>query len=147
MPRAQIATKQAKFTLLRLHAELGGKIKENKVEARRLAQAMRHVEAVLKLLAPGYDVRPIAVRRRRGNPWFKRGTLLRHSLDVLRAANRPLTVREIALAMLAKRGVTGVKPKAVADLRCSVQSSLRNHEGKSVVENKETSPARWSIKL
>jgi hypothetical protein len=64
-------------------------------EAKRLAQAMMHVEAVLKMLEPGYDVRPIAVRRRRPNKWFKRGTVFRHALDVLRAAEGPLTTREI----------------------------------------------------
>ena len=45
-----MATKQATFALLRLHAELGGKIKDNKAEAERLAQCMRHVEAVLKMI-------------------------------------------------------------------------------------------------
>jgi len=48
----------ALYALERLHAELGGKITDNKREAKRLAQAMIHVEAVLKMLEPGYDVRP-----------------------------------------------------------------------------------------
>ena len=67
--RAHIQTKQAKFTLERLHAELGGKIQENKTEGTKLAEAMRHVEAVLKIFDPEYDVRPIAVRRRKPNPY------------------------------------------------------------------------------
>jgi hypothetical protein len=71
MTRARIATTQAKFALEKLHAELGGKIKENKREAKRLAQCMKHVEAVLKMLEPGYNVRPISIRRRKLNPWFK----------------------------------------------------------------------------
>jgi hypothetical protein len=66
---------------------------------------MKHVEAVLKMIEPGYDVRPIAVRRRKPNPWFKRGTVFRCALDALRAAGQPLTIREIALAMLAAKGV------------------------------------------
>jgi hypothetical protein len=36
--------------LERLHGELGGKILANRKDAKRLAQEMRHVEAVLKLL-------------------------------------------------------------------------------------------------
>src|SRR6266511_587441 len=104
MPRAQIATTQAKFTLEQLHAELGGKILDNKAQAKRLAEAMKHVEAVLKMLDRGYDVRPIAVRRRKPNPWFKRGTVFRCALDALRAAGKPLTTREIALAMLTAKG-------------------------------------------
>jgi hypothetical protein len=50
--KAEIATKQAKFALLRLHAELGGKIIDNRKEAERLRRAMVHIEAVLKLLGP-----------------------------------------------------------------------------------------------
>ena len=50
--KAEIATTQAKFTLERLHAELGGKILDNKAQAKRLAEAMKHVEAVLKMIEP-----------------------------------------------------------------------------------------------
>jgi len=39
--------KQAKFTLEQLHAGLGGKILDNKAQAKRLAEGMKHVEAVL----------------------------------------------------------------------------------------------------
>jgi hypothetical protein len=39
-------------TLERLHAELGGKILENKQEHENLAGQMRHVEAVIKMLDP-----------------------------------------------------------------------------------------------
>src|SRR5262245_15408495 len=84
MPHAKIATKQAKFTLEQLHAELGGKILDNKAEHSRLSESMKHVEAVLKLLDPSYSVRGISVRRRKPNPWFKRGTVFRSALDVLR---------------------------------------------------------------
>ena len=77
--------------LLRLHAEIGGKIKDNKLAAVRLATDMKHVEAVIRMLSPGYDVRRIAVRRRRqGNPWFKRGECFRHALEVLGVAEKPL---------------------------------------------------------
>jgi hypothetical protein len=137
MPRAEIATTQAKYTLEQLHAELGGKILDNKKEAARLTQAMKHVEAVLKMIEPGYDVRPIAVRRRKPNPWFKRGTVFRRG--------RPLTVREIALAMLAAKGITDASPKAVRDLFGAVQSSLRNHKGGAVVEDATAHPSRWSL--
>ena len=63
--------------LVRLHADIGGRIKANKQEAERLAADMKHVEAVLKMFDPTYSVRAISARRRvQGNPWFKRGTLL-----------------------------------------------------------------------
>jgi hypothetical protein len=90
----------AMFALLRLHAELVGEINQKRKEHRRLAKCMLHVEAVLKMLEPGFNVRPIAVRRRKLNPWFKRGTLFRHALDVLRMAEVSFTTREIVERML-----------------------------------------------
>jgi hypothetical protein len=46
--------------LIRLHADLGGRILENKRQAERLAADMKHVEAVLKMFDPTYSVRAIS---------------------------------------------------------------------------------------
>ena len=130
--------------LVRLHADLGGRILESRKEAKRLAESMKHVEAVIRLFDPAYDTRRISVRRRyKGNPWFKRGTLLRHALDVLRKAQGPLTAREITERMLAARGVTNVNPKDMRGLIASVQTSLQLHNGKSVRKVGEGIPSRW----
>jgi hypothetical protein len=48
--------------------------------------------AVIKMFSPGYDVKEIAARRTyKANPWFKRGTLFRSVLDIVRSASEPLT--------------------------------------------------------
>lgn len=146
MPRAEIATKQAKFTLEQLHAELGGKILDNKREAKLLAQNMKHVEAVLRLLEPGYNVRGISVRRRKPNPWFKRGTVYREAINVLRKAEKPLTGREITWRMLQAKGITDPDKKAARDLWGAVNSSLQNHKGESIERVGEGSPGRWRLK-
>jgi hypothetical protein len=144
MPYAKIATKQAKYALEKLHAELGGKILDNKKEAKRLTEAMLHVEAVLRMLQPGYDVRRIAVRRRKPNPWFKRGTVYRHALEVLRTAEEPMTTREITGRMLAAKGISASQ-RAVRDLISAVLASLRLHNGKSVRTVDAGMPARWVL--
>ncbi len=143
MPRAEIATKQAKFTLEKLHAELGGKILDNKAEAKRLTTAMLHVEAVLKMLVPNYDVRSIAVRRRKPNPYFKRGTVWRSALDVLRKANSPLTTNEIARRMLTAKGVLQPTPYERRTVEGAVSGSLSSHKGGAVVG--EGKPMRWNL--
>ncbi|MGC1464582.1 MAG: hypothetical protein WA792_02510 [Pseudolabrys sp.] len=144
MPHAKIATIQAKYTLEQLHAELGGKILDNKAEAAKLAASMKHVEAVLRLLDPGYNVRGIAVRRRKPNPWFRRGTVFRNAVDVLRTAEKPLSAREIVKAMLAAKGVTDAKPKAIRDLIGSVNASLKNNKGGQVVPS-DGWPVLWRL--
>jgi hypothetical protein len=132
-------------TLERLHAELGGQILENKEEAQRLAGQMLHVEAVIKMLDPTYNLRRIAVKRRQPNPWFKRGTVYRRAVDVLRTATEPLTAREIAERVLVAANIERPNKAALADLQGSILASLRNHKGNGVQRTNEGSPARWRI--
>jgi hypothetical protein len=131
--------------LVRLHADLGGKIWENKKEAERLAENMKHVEAVIKLFNPAFNVRGIAVRRRyKGNPWFKRGTLFRHAMEIMRQTKVPLTSRQIAELLLASKGIHDRTVER--DLANSVQASLRNREGKIVEVIGTGMPQRWRLK-
>lgn len=98
--------KPALYALIRLHAELGGKIKDNIRQAEKLAADMIHVEAVLHMLEPGFNARQIAAKRRnKASPLFKRGQCVRAAMDILREAEGPLTSREITLAALASFGV------------------------------------------
>jgi hypothetical protein len=142
---ATIATKRATFTLEQLHAELAGKLLDNKREGKRLTEAMRHVEAVLKLLRPDYSLARIAVRRRKPNPYFKRGTLLRHVLEALRKAERPLTPREIALRLIEAKGVKDAPAAAISRVTSSTLSALQCHKGKGLVAHANTHPVKWSV--
>lgn len=47
--------KPALYALLRFHAEIGGRIKDNKLQALKLIEDMKHVEAVLHMLEPGFS--------------------------------------------------------------------------------------------
>lgn len=133
--------------LIRLHADIGGRIQENKRQAERLADDMRHVEAVLKLFDPEFNARAISARRRvTGNPWFKRGTLFRAALEALRKATAPLTVREVTDAILAAKGVRDATAKQRTGLEAGVRSSLENHAGKTVERVGEGVPKRWRLK-
>jgi hypothetical protein len=132
--------------LVRLHADLGGQILDNRREGKRLAESMKHVEAVIRLFDPAYDTRRIAVRRRnKVNPWFKRGTMFRAVLDVLKAAEGPLTVREMAVRVLIGQGATEPDSKVIRDLEGGIRACLSNKEGKSVERLGEGMPAHWRL--
>ena len=107
---------------------------------------MPQVDAVVKMLDPTVNLRRIAVKRRQPNPWFKRGTVYRRAVDVLRVATEPLTAREIAERVLVAAKVTNPNKDALADLAGSVLASLRNHKGKGVERANEGAPARWRLK-
>ena len=133
--------------LVRLHADLGGRIQANKAEGVRLATDMRHVEAVLKMFDPAFNVRAISGKRRqKTNPWFKRGTLFREALDVLRKATAPMTVTQITHAVLAAHKLTDVATKDQRlGIEAGIRSSLENHAGKGVDRVGEGVPKRWRL--
>jgi hypothetical protein len=132
--------------LVRLHADLGGQIQANKDEAIRLGDAMKHVEAVIKLFDPDYSVRAISARRRvRGNPWFKRGSMFRHALDALRKSKVPMTVRQITDAVMASNGIKDATKKQRADLEAGVRSCLERNVGRTVERAGEGVPRLWRL--
>ena len=139
-------TRPAINTLERLHMELGGQILENRQKHAELSEQMRHVEAVIKLLDPGYNLGRIAVKRRKQNKWFKRGTLYRRAVDVLRTAEQPLTATEIAWKVLDAADVKEPDKKDAYMVAQGIQHSLSNHDGKGVRRVADTRPTRWSIK-
>src|SRR5258707_6098220 len=102
MTRAKIASKQALHTLTQLHAELAGKIETNRNQGDKLRAQMVQVEAVIKMLAPDFSVAGIAAKRRnKSNPWFKRGTLFRSAVDVLRRGTVPMAARGVVGGLIA----------------------------------------------
>jgi hypothetical protein len=134
--------------LVRLHVDLGGRIKTAEAERVRLATDMQHVEAVLKMFDPEYNVRAIAARasRRRirgssvapcsGKPW------------ALRNATAPMTVTEIAHAVLAANNLTEVATrKRRLGIERGIRATLEDHAGKGTVERiGEGVPKRWKLR-
>src|SRR5262249_39385363 len=120
--------------LTRLHADLGGRIQQNKAEGVKLASDMLHVEAVLKMFDPEYNCRAISARRKQNtNPWFKRGTLFREALGILRTATVPMTVTEIGHAVLAANNLTEVATrKQRLGIESGIRAALEGHAGKTV---------------
>lgn len=132
--------------LVRLHADIGGRIKINRQEAKRLADDMKHVEAVLRMFDPTYNVAAIVQRRRvHGNPYFKRGTLFREAMGLLRTAEQPLTARDIIAGLLAAKGITNATTAQIRGLCGGLNNSLKNNEGKTVERVGEGAPARWRL--
>jgi hypothetical protein len=105
---------------------------------------MMQVEAVVKMLLPGFNVASIAAKRRnKSNPWFKRGPLFRSAVDVLRRAGAPMTAREIADALVADKAPQATRKQAI-DLRAAILAALRKRDGAVVVG--EGAPARLRLK-
>jgi|KBSSwiStaDraftv2_1062776.scaffolds.fasta_scaffold613737_2 hypothetical protein len=131
--------------LVHLHAQLGAKLQANRRERAKLAADMKHVEAVIRLFDPAYDVRQIAVKRRnKPNALLKWGTVWRSAIDVLRVAEKPLTVKEVAERILAAKGASSGE-KAVKDMVNALHGSFTRHKGEIVRRVGDRYPQRWAL--
>jgi hypothetical protein len=132
--------------LRRLHAKIGGEIIDSRKNIKRLREDRRHVTAVIKMFSPGYDTRTIAARRTyKANPWFKRGTLFRSALDIMRRTAEPLTVRQIVDRLLAAKGIASPRTDQVRGMQSAILASLQHRKGKGLIVG-EGAPARWRLK-
>src|SRR6202165_2540693 len=97
----------------------------------------------MKMLNPAVNIRLIAPKRRNvGNPWFKRGTLFRSAVDVMRRAGVPMTAREIADALIAGKAPQATRKQAM-DVQAAILAALRKRNGATVVG--EGATARWAL--
>ena len=132
--------------LVHLHARLTAELGASLQASERIADNIGHVEAVIRLFDPAYDVRRIPGRRRNvGNPWFKRGTMFRAALDVLRKANEPLTTMDITRRIIAAKGGREPTREQLRKVDAGLRSCLNGNEGKTVRRMGEWRPAKWQL--
>ncbi len=86
------------------------------------------IEAAIYAIAPELD---LPLRFRKPNPIFARGEFSRFILDVLREAERPLSMREVAARMLQRKGVVVIDASLREYIyhRLSCQLSVLNKRG------------------
>jgi hypothetical protein len=101
------------------------------------------VEAVVKMLQPGFNVASIAAKRRnKSNPCSSAGRYFRSAVDVMRWAAVPMTAREIADALVADKAPQATRKQAM-DLQAAILVALRKRNGATVVGS--GAPARWQL--
>jgi hypothetical protein len=71
--------------------------------------------------------------------------LFRHALDVLRAAQESLTVREVTDAVLVAKGITDATADQRKGIEAGVRASLEDHAGKTVRRVGEGVLKRWVL--
>jgi len=106
-------------------ARLDGEIQMRRYQITRLEMELAHVDAVIRMFLPGYDVEKIATKRSFAkNPaGVRKGAGSRQALTVLREAGEPLTCREIARRVLEKQGKAAV-PDACGMLAKTIHSTF-----------------------
>jgi hypothetical protein len=134
----------AKHALLEMHATLAGEMQKSNEHFFKLVRQIREIESVIKMIDPSFKINRIAVRRMQPSGWFKRGTVTRTCLDVLRQAGRPLTVREVMSAALISKGQDPDAEK-IAKVRAVFNNALRNQVGKTIRVIRDGPWVRWDL--
>ena len=127
-------------------ARLDGEIKARRYQIARLEMEMAHVDAVIRMFRPNYDISKIATKRSFGkNPaGVPKGTGSRHAFSVLREAGASLTANEIAGRILLKLGKED-SPEARKMLACTIVSTFSRRMYGVVKYDATTVPGRWSL--
>ena len=103
-------------------------LKQAEAQVDRYKVNLAEIEAAIYEIAPELD---LPLRFCKPNPIFARGEMSRLVLDVLREADRPLTMREIAGRMLDRKGVVVLEPglREYICHRLSCQLSVLHRRG------------------
>src|SRR3954449_9784392 len=110
-------------------AELSGNISDLEKRIGQHRADLLHVDAVLRLFAPEFEPATIPPRAvRRPNSWFKPGELARLLLEVLRTAPAALSVREITVQVMERRGLDPQDARTAELLRKLVSNALNRQD-------------------
>jgi hypothetical protein len=134
--------------LVEKRARIDGEIKARRYQIMRLEIELAHVDAVIRMFKPNYDIEKIATKRSftknpAGVPKSSGG---RHALSVLREAGAPLTANEIAGRVLVKLKKEDT-PEARRMLSASIVSTFSRRKDGAATYDATTHPGRWSLSL
>ena len=128
-------------------AELSGSIADLEKRIGRHRADLLHVDAVLRLFAPEFEPATIPPRAvRRPNSWFKPGELARLLLEVLRTAPAALSVRDITVQVMERRGLDPEDARTVELLRKLVSNALNRQAADLVERIQDGVQVSWQVR-
>lgn len=127
-------------------ARLDGEIKARRYQITRLEMELAHVDAVIRMFRPNYDISKIATKRtiERSGAGTVRGSGTREALTILREAAQPLTSREIAKRILDRRGAAYCE-KTCERLANNIHGGLSRRKDGAVKYDASAYPGRWAL--
>jgi hypothetical protein len=116
--------------LVAKRAELAGEIRLAEERLDQLRADILHLDAAIRIIDPSYHTDAIVPKvRRQRREWFGNGELLRMVLETLRKAPEPLTAREIAVALMERKGFDATDAATVRLVEKRVDATVRWREG------------------
>jgi len=119
--------------LVTKRAELTGQIEHYQALIQRISGDLCHLDATIKLFAPEFDLSTVRAKEyRERNQYFRPGECPRMTLDILRETGGELTSRQIAEAMLQRKGLESCVER-VEQIQKSVLGVVKKLEDKGLV--------------
>ena len=127
--------------LVRKRADLAGEIEASETRLRALRASLAHIDATIRLFDGDYPIADIAPKKpRSAQPLvFERGDLARSILGILRTAQEPLTVAQIAAGVRQQLGLPD-DMSAREFLESRVDKAIRRQGEKGLVEKVQFGP-------
>jgi hypothetical protein len=116
-------------------AELAGEVRALEDRLDQLRADLIHLDATIRILSPSFQTEAIVPKQRRQRRgWFANGELLRAVLECLRRAPEPVTAKEVAQAIMERKGLDATDAATVRLVEKRVFSTLKRRAGSLVEE-------------
>jgi hypothetical protein len=134
--------------LVRRRAEIAGLVEACQQQLHDLVTDLGHVDAVIRMFRPEVDLSEVKVRPRpQGALGPLYGVMTKTVLDSLRESGSPLTVRDLALAVLTAHALPADDPEVVRSFYKRVSASLAALKRRGQVVSAQGPGARlvWAL--
>ena len=124
--------------LVAKRGQLAGRIEQCRRELERLVADVGHLDGSIKLFAPDYKLESIRAKvPRQRNQFFRQGECQRLVLEIFRDAEKPLSARQIAEALVNRKGLEAT-PAMIEQMRKNVWNIVRRLAGNGVIRDAGT---------
>jgi hypothetical protein len=111
--------------LVAKRAEIAGMIVRTEQQLGQFRADLVHLDAALRLFAPGLEPKTIPAKRiRKADLWFEQGELSRRVLDALRRAGEPIRAPDLVRAVMIDKGLDPADRQSFARVQWKVRDTL-----------------------
>jgi hypothetical protein len=122
-------------SLIRKRAELAGDLERHESSVRQLKIDLANLDATILLFDPNTDLGKIKPKPLPAHMGANKGGVAHIVFGLLRTAERPCTVREVALHVMAERGMDTTNVRLMATMVARMASTLRHYRKRGLLRS------------
>ena len=130
--------------LIRKRAEIAGKIEHLQDQLRQLVIDLDHIDASIHIFDPSIELEEIKARPVPAPHHAFRGQVTRTVLTALRNAKKPLTTQDIAMRVMAERGLDTANVRLLKTMTKRAGACLRNLQKQGAV-TRQPGPGQFML--